>query len=472
MAAERSEGRGKQHKEWYRLDNAAVVYSAIQKENYSAIYRFSAVMEQPVDPEALQRAVDKTMPRFPGFRVRIKQGLFWYYSEFNDAPGPFVKKDIANPCQPVRFDQDDGWLVRFYYYEKRISMEVFHAISDGGGALYLLRTLLAVYLRELGHEIPNTCGVLDVDSPPRPEELEDAYARYATVKARRSSTLQKAYQNRGTAEPFYTLNVTMGFCSVRQLKERAKRHGASITEYLTAVLLKVLMEEQHRRGPKKELPVAVAIPINLRSWFPTESLRNFILTVRPSIDPSLGEYTFEEIISQVHHYLRLNINRQQMQAELAGNVKFARNKLIQVLPVWFKKPLVAFGYRMAECAALFRDLHQSGPLPGAGGDAAPHPADGGHSGSGHHATGPLRLHQLWRRDGDHLCRDPEGVGYGAGIFPLFGAGRDPRQGGEQPYPVRRDIHVVLCTLWSGAGRHRRVLSPVPYQSDGPGPDAR
>ena len=362
MAAERSEGWGKQHKEWYRLDNAAVVYSAIQKENYSAIYRFSAVMEQPVDPEALQRAVDKTMPRFPGFRVRIKQGLFWYYSEFNDAPGPFVKKDIANPCQPVRFDQDDGWLVRFYYYEKRISMEVFHAISDGGGALYLLRTLLAVYLRELGHEIPNTCGVLDVDSPPRPEELEDAYARYATVKARRSSTLQKAYQNRGTAEPFYTLNVTMGFCSVRQLKERAKRHGASITEYLTAVLLKVLMEEQHRRGPKKELPVAVAIPINLRSWFPTESLRNFILTVRPSIDPSLGEYTFEEIISQVHHYLRLNINRQQMQAELAGNVKFARNKLIQVLPVWFKKPLVAFGYRMAGVRPFSGTYTNPGPF--------------------------------------------------------------------------------------------------------------
>ena len=27
-------GREKKHKEWYRLDNAAVVYAAIQKENY------------------------------------------------------------------------------------------------------------------------------------------------------------------------------------------------------------------------------------------------------------------------------------------------------------------------------------------------------------------------------------------------------------------------------------------------------
>ena len=36
---------------WYKLDNAAMMYSAIQKENYSAIYRFSAVMTELVDPE-------------------------------------------------------------------------------------------------------------------------------------------------------------------------------------------------------------------------------------------------------------------------------------------------------------------------------------------------------------------------------------------------------------------------------------
>lgn len=28
--------------EWYPLDNAGVLYSALQKEKYSAIYRFSA----------------------------------------------------------------------------------------------------------------------------------------------------------------------------------------------------------------------------------------------------------------------------------------------------------------------------------------------------------------------------------------------------------------------------------------------
>ena len=62
--------------EWYPLDNAGILYSAIQKDRYSAIYRFSALMRERVDPQALQRAVNKTMPRFPSFGVRIKKGAF------------------------------------------------------------------------------------------------------------------------------------------------------------------------------------------------------------------------------------------------------------------------------------------------------------------------------------------------------------------------------------------------------------
>lgn len=339
--------RERREKQWYKLDNAGVLYSAIQKENYSAIYRFSAVMEERVDPEALQRAVDKTMPRFPGFAVHIKKGAFWYYFEPNPAPGPFVKRDISNPCQPVRFREDNGWLVRFYYYEHRISLEVFHALSDGAGALVFFRTLLAVYLREMGHTIPNGPGILDVEEPPHREELEDAYARYATVRSMRAGIGKKAFQNTGTPEPFYTLNVTMGFVPVDQLKARAKSYGVSITEYLTGALLKVILENQAREEPRHPKPVALAIPINLRPWFPSETLRNFILTVRPCIDPSLGEYTFPEILSQVHHYMRLHINRQEMQALLTGNVRFQTNRCLQLIPIWLKNPVMALSYRLA-----------------------------------------------------------------------------------------------------------------------------
>ena len=196
--------------QWYRLDNAGILYSALQREEYSAIYRFSALMTEPVRPAALQNAIDRVLPRFPSFAVRIRRGLFWYYLEPNTAPGPFLKADVANPCQPVRFREDNGWLVRFYYYRNRISLEVFHALSDGAGALIFFRTLLAEYLRQTGISVPAGNGVLDLEEPPRKDELEDAYARYAGRHALGLRRMPKAYANTGTPEPFYTFHVNHG----------------------------------------------------------------------------------------------------------------------------------------------------------------------------------------------------------------------------------------------------------------------
>lgn len=351
-----------QQTQWYRLDNAGVLYSALKKEKYAPVYRFSAVMTEPVDPEALQRAVDRTLPRFPCFRVRIRKGVFWCYFEPNEKPGPFVRPDIANPCQPIREKGDNDWLIRFYYYEHRISFEAFHAISDGAGALKFFRTLLAEYLRQRGVSIPPDPSILDVEESPRPEELEDAYSRYAGKKVLRGGLQKRAYSNESEPERFYTLNVTMGLMSVARVKAQAKAHGVSITEYLTAVLLLSLLEKQAEEKPRRLRPVALAIPVDLRSWFPSETLRNFILTLRPCVDPNLGDYSLEEIIQYVHNYVRLHLNRQEMRAILTGNVQFTKNRLLQIVPLLLKKPIMAFSYELVGVRPYTATYTNPGPF--------------------------------------------------------------------------------------------------------------
>lgn len=351
-----------QQTRWYRLDNAGVLYSALKKEKYAPVYRFSAVMTEPVDPEALQRAVDRTLPRFPCFRVRIRKGVFWCYFEPNEKPGPFVRPDIANPCQPIREKGDNDWLIRFYYYEHRISFEAFHAISDGAGALKFFRTLLAEYLRQRGVSIPPDPSILDVEESPRPEELEDAYSRYAGKKVLRGGLQKRAYSNESEPERFYTLNVTMGLMSVARVKAQAKAHGVSITEYLTAVLLLSLLEKQAEEKPRRLRPVALAIPVDLRSWFPSETLRNFILTLRPCVDPNLGDYSLEEIIQYVHNYVRLHLNRQEMRAILTGNVQFTKNHLLQIVPLFLKKPIMAFSYELVGVRPYTATYTNPGPF--------------------------------------------------------------------------------------------------------------
>ena len=57
-------------------------------------------------------------------------------------------------------------------------------------------------------------------------------------------------------------------------------------------------------------------------------------------------YTLEEIIRYVHSYMNLHLNRQEMRAILTGNVKFTRNRLLQIIPLFLKKPVMAFSYQM------------------------------------------------------------------------------------------------------------------------------
>ena len=70
------------------------------------------------------------------------------------------------------------------------------------GALKLLKTITAVYLRLKGHEISNTCGVLDINEPPRPEEMEDAYIKYASSRVKRPRSQGKATASAATGSPF------------------------------------------------------------------------------------------------------------------------------------------------------------------------------------------------------------------------------------------------------------------------------
>ena len=338
----------KRHNTWYKLDLSANVYPTLQRKNFSNVYRISLSLKENIQPDVLQKALDMTLSRFPTFQVALRKGLFWRYLEPNHRPGPFVQKDIENPCMPMHFKANNRYLIRIYYYEKRISIEVFHSLSDGAGTLYFLKTLTAVYLRLLGHDIPNGDGVLDIAEDPKPGEFEDAYLRYATSKVGRPRTQGNAYRIRGTKEPFYTLNIICGVIPSDQLKAVSKRYQVTITEYLNAVLLYALLQKQKAEKPFREKPVTLAMPVNLRSFFPSETLRNFITMVYPSIDPRMGDYTFEEILSHVHHYMRYYINPKFLNADITTNAYTQQHPVLRAVPLFMKNFVVRQFYKRVQ----------------------------------------------------------------------------------------------------------------------------
>ena len=329
---------------WYKLDLSAIVYPTLQRRDFSSVYRLSVMLKEKIDPVLLQTALDRTLPRFPTYKVAIRKGLFWRYLEPNNRPGPYVLEDIKNPCMPMPFKGSNRYLIRVYYYDRRISLEAHHSLGDGTGGMCLLQTLTAVYLGLLGHPVKPEGFVLDIDSAPDPEELEDAYMRYANAQFCPPRPAEKTYRVRGTKEPFYTLNIIDGVLSVQEVMAVAKRYHASITEYLNAVLLYALLQKQNADFHIRLRPVRIAMPVNLRRFFPSKTLRNFITMVYPSIDPRLGEYQFEEIVEHIHHYMRYYINDKFLRGDITTNAATQRNPLIRVVPLFIKDLVVRTFY--------------------------------------------------------------------------------------------------------------------------------
>ena len=333
-----------ERKIWYKLDLSAIVYPTLQRRDFSSVYRLSVVLKEPIRPDILQKAVDIALVRFPTYKTAIRKGLFWRYLEPNHRPGPFVQEDIRNFCMPMPFKAGNRYLLRIYYYGCRISLEAHHSLGDGSGGMYVLQTITAVYLRLLGHEISDGYFVKDVEETPDPEELEDAYMKYANAKVCPKRPGEKTYRIRGTKEPFYTFNVIDGIMSVSEVMEVAKKYHASITEYLNSVLLYALLKKQQTEFHLKLKPVRIAMPVNLRRFFPSRTLRNFITMVYPGIDPRLGDYTFEEIITQVHHYMRYYINEKFLRGDITTNANTQRNPFIRVVPLFVKDFVVRLFY--------------------------------------------------------------------------------------------------------------------------------
>lgn len=335
-----SESKTRVHKSWYKLDLSAIVYPTLQRKDFSSVYRLSVLLKEPIQPDILQQAVDMALVRFPTYKTAIRKGLFWRYLEPNHRPGPFVQEDVRNFCMPMPFKANNRYLLRIYYHDCRIALEAHHCLGDGTGGMCVLLTITAVYLRLLGHEISNGGFVLDINEEPHPEEIEDAYMRYANAKVCPPRPSEKTYRVRGTKEPFYTFNVINGIMSVNQVMKVAKQYNATVTEYLNAVLLYALLQKQQSEWHLRLKPVKIAMPVNLRRFFPSRTLRNFITMVYPAIDPRLGDYTFEEIINQVHHYMRYYISEKFLRGDITTNARTQQNPLIRIVPLFLKDYVV------------------------------------------------------------------------------------------------------------------------------------
>lgn len=322
---------------WLRLDNAAKIYPAARRQNWSNVFRMSATLKEPVDKDVLQSALDVTVRRFPSIAARLRRGVFWYYLQQLDH-APKVKEESSYPLTGMSRDEIRRCAFRVIVYDNRIAVELFHSLTDGTGALVFLKSLVAEYLQQKYHvHIPAEHGVLGRLEAPSEAELEDSFQKYGgDVNASRKENT--AWQVSGTPEEDGFLHVTCFQLPVEEALKKAHEYGVSLTVFLSAAMMMALQTLQQERVPrrKKRKPIKLLIPVNLRSLFPSKTLRNFAMYTTPELLPALGHYEFEEILRIVQHQMGAQITPKQMSMKIATNVSSERIMAVKVMPLFIK----------------------------------------------------------------------------------------------------------------------------------------
>lgn len=322
---------------WLRLDNAAKIYPAARSRKWTNVFRLSVTLREEVDVELLQRALDVTAPRFPSICARLRQGVFWYYLQ-QLPESPRIREDSSYPLTHMPRSELRRCAIRVIVYGRRIAVEVFHALTDGNGALVFLKSLLAEYLQQkYGIAVPAELGVLDRQQAPQEEELEDSFLKHSgpICASRRSND---SWQLEGTPELNRFLHVTCLHLPVDILRQKAHQYQVSITEFLGAAMLMALQDLQAAQVPQQEKrkSVKLLIPINLRRMFGSRTLRNFVLYATPELQPRLGHYSFEEICRMVHHRMGLENNPKHMSMMIATNVVSEQILAVKLMPLFVK----------------------------------------------------------------------------------------------------------------------------------------
>ena len=244
-------------------------------------------------------------------------------------------EDIKNPCHRVNFKENNNYLFKVYYYANRLSVDCYHVLTDGHGGAIFLSTLAAQYLRLKGHTVPVGGFVLDIASPAEEKELEDSFIKNATSEAKYKRKDKFVYHAGKTKLPEHTVNITSGIISFHELHALVKNAGVTVTEYLAALMLKVLIDKQ-KAECRKQKEVSIQIPVDLRRAFGSSTLRNFTICLRVKIDPKKGDYTFDELLRQVKFQLRLANDVKEHNMMITANMGIERNPLIRCMPLVIK----------------------------------------------------------------------------------------------------------------------------------------
>ncbi len=325
---------------WNRLDNAAKIYPSASTKADTHVFRFSCELNEPVDQVILQHALDETIKKFPVFQYILKRGLFWYYLESTSLL-PVVRREYKPPCNELYDRNQKKLLYEVTYYNNTINLEVYHVLTDGTGAMNFLRILITKYLSEI-----HLLTELEVDYDASHMQMaDDSFSRYYNKnikKNRVKEKLYKAYKLKGQKFAESRIKIIRGLVSVSKVLKLSRENNSTITTFISACLIQAINEEVSVM--LKDRPVVLAIPVNLRNYFKSESARNFFSIVYTGYEYRDKDVTFDDVIQKVNNDFTRQLTLENMMDKLNVLYSFERNFFIRIAPLFLKDLVLKIAY--------------------------------------------------------------------------------------------------------------------------------
>ncbi|MCL2045577.1 MAG: hypothetical protein FWG88_04250 [Oscillospiraceae bacterium] len=317
-------------REWEKLDNAAKIYPSTQIKTDTHVFRYCCELYDDIDQDILQAALEDTLELYDIFQVTLKRGVFWYYLEDSDII-PIVREEHSHVCAKLSDNYEKSLLLEVTYFGKRINLEMFHVLTDGTGAMNFLRTLVIKYL-SIKMEVDE--ATLDYDASQN-QMLDDSYGKYYSgSKDWKREKAKAACQITGAKYSDNRLRAITGRMSTAKVLEKAHEYGSTLTVYLAACLTYAIGDVLNVREKKK--PLILNLPVNLRKYFPSESIRNFFATLFIPYNLTGNGETLDNITAAIKDQLEKNVTEENLAKILDGLSAAENNPIAKIVPLRIK----------------------------------------------------------------------------------------------------------------------------------------
>lgn len=313
---------------WLRIDTAAIMFSCLSTGKWGRTFRFSAYFREDIDPHYVEIACRELMPDFPSVYAYLRRGFFWNYIALTDLM-PEIREETSEGILPVAYRNDRTPDFRLTYKGKRLSIECSHSLGDGAGMLHYFTALLKRY-----NELKKGTATEYVRQENVEENTKNSFAAYYDGGEKANDTHEKAYHFREKYIKGYT-KLLFAEMSTAQVIQRAREKGLTVTEYLTGILMLGIIRAHNT--PMNE-PVTVAVPVNLRRFFPSETVRNFTVQSFVTFNPGgRADISLDDIFEGTRGQLRAQTKKEELQKTVNKYGALVTNPVVRIVPNFIKQ---------------------------------------------------------------------------------------------------------------------------------------